>query len=162
MFGLTPLVTWVVIGLAFTNMVTLTLWRVEVAHHALTKTAQAEQAVKAAEAATERLVEAQQINQRIVAEVARQEGVIHRLTQEKNHALRQVTTGRRCLDAAAVRVLNHAGAGPVPEAGPEPLPTAAAFATDTDVGQWISGAQESYDTCRARLAGIASFYDKNP
>ena len=159
MFGLTPIITWAFIGLLFTNLVTLTLWRVEVAHHSLTKTEHAEQAVKAAEAATARLVEAANLNDRIVAELSRQERQITQLNQEKNDALRKLTTGRRCLDAAAVRVLNHAGPGPVPRTGPEPLPADAAFATDTDVGEWIAGAQQSYDTCRARLDGIAAFYE---
>ena len=158
MFGLTPVVTWAFIGLLFTNLVTLTLWRGEVADHALTKAEHAGQAVEAAEAATARLVEAQQINRRIASEVARRENEIDRLTQEKNNALRQVTTGRRCFDAAAVRVLNRAGSGAVPEPGPEPLPAATAFATDSDVGEWIADAQRAYDACRARIDGIAAFY----
>lgn len=154
----TPLITWAFIGLVFTNLVTLTLWRVEVSHHSLTKTEHAEQAVKAAQAATARLAEAAAINTRIVAEVARQERQITQLNQEKNNALRQVTTGRRCLDAAAVRLLNHAGPGPVSGSGSEPLPAATTFASDQDVGEWIAGARQAYDTCRARIDGIASFY----
>jgi methionine-rich copper-binding protein CopC len=161
---LSPVALWALVFLAFTNLATLTLWRVEVAHHALTKTEHAEQAVKAAQAATARLQMAAELNNQIVAEVTKQEQEIQRLNKEKNDALRKLTVGRPCLSGAAVRVLNSPGqpAGPVPDAGPEPLPADAAFATDTDVGQWIADAQESYDTCRGRLAGIASFYERQP
>jgi hypothetical protein len=34
---LTPAALWLIVGLVFTNFVTLTLWRVEVAHHKLTQ-----------------------------------------------------------------------------------------------------------------------------
>lgn len=159
---LSPIVVWAFIGLLFTNLVTVTLWRVEVAHHSLTRTEHAEQAVKAAEAATARLEEAARINRQIVAEVNRQELEIQKLTQEKNHALRQLTTGRPCLGGAAVRLLNHASTGPLPDPGPEPLPADAAFATDTDVGEWIADAQAAYDTCRSRINGIAAFYEGQP
>lgn len=159
---LSPIAVWALIGLLFTNLVTLTLWRVEVAHHSLTKTEHAEQAVKAAEAATARLEEAAKLNHRIISEVNRQELEIKRLNKEKNDAIRKLTTGRPCLGSRAVGMLNGTDAGPLPDARPGAVSADGAFASDTDVASWAADAIAAYDTCRGRLAGIAAFYEGRP
>jgi hypothetical protein len=95
------------------------------------------------------------------ARLAHTENALFQIAQEKDLAIRRLTVGRRCLDGAAVRVLNHpAGLKPAaaPEAASEPVRPDAAFATDTDVGLWIGQCQRSYDTCRGRLEAIADFY----
>jgi hypothetical protein len=94
-------------------------------------------------------------NDAILIKVAAQENEINRLTEEKNDALRKTTVGRRCLDAAAVGVLNGTA---VPKPVTSSVSTDAAFATDTDVGLWAASCKRSYDTCRARIDGIADFY----
>lgn len=97
------------------------------------------------------------------ARLAAAENTLEKLNQEKANAIRSLTVGRRCLDRAAVRVLN----GPLPtglnvgaaaEATGDPVPADAPFATDTDVGLWIGQCQRGYETCRGRLAAIADFY----
>ena len=74
------------------------------------------------------------INLRLAAAEAEREVRL----QEKDHEIRRLTVGRRCLDAGVVRLLNdNAGiksAGGMPQATVEPVRADAAFATDTDVG----------------------------
>ena len=160
MFGLNPLMLYLLAGLLFTNLFTLTAWRMASTEAKACQTARANDTTKAklaqAEQALEEAVATIEKNNEVLAVVAAQEAKIDRLTKEKSDALRQLTVGRRCLDGAAVRLLNGAS---VPDPVAEPLPADAAFATDSDVGQWIAGAQKSYDTCRARLDGIAAFYE---
>lgn len=100
---------------------------------------------------------------RLTERLAAAELVRDQLKEEKDDAIRRLTVGRRCLDGAAVRVLNSAmpaslKLGHAPEAAGQPVPADAGFATDTDVGLWINGARRSYDTCRGRLQAIADFY----
>lgn len=84
-------------------------------------------------------------------------------TQEKTDALNRLATGRRCLDAAVVRVLNDerpAQPDALPETGGEPVPVR--FATDADVGRWAITCRSAYDTCRGRLDAIRRFYEFSP
>jgi len=67
-------------------------------------------------------------------------------------ALAQRTDGRRCLSAAAVRVLDSPAA-PVPVAASEPASAPEAFATDRDVGEAIA-------VCRAGYEGLADQLNK--
>lgn len=100
---------------------------------------------------------------RLVERLSATELARNELAQEKDDAIRRLTVGRRCLDSAAVRVLNDdlptgLKAGDVPPATGQPLPAAAPFATDTDVGLWIGQARRAYDTCRGRIQAIHDFY----
>lgn len=107
------------------------------------------------------LTAAEALGRELVTRLADSENALQTLAQEKDHEIRRLTTGRRCLDSAAVRVLNRTASlkpAAVPEAASEPLRPDAAFATDTDVGIWIGICQRGYDTCRGRLAAIADFY----
>lgn len=106
------------------------------------------------------ITEAEEVGRRLSARLAAAEADRETLTQEKTDALRRLTTGRRCLDADAVRVLNAASLKPtgVPDAAYQPVSADAAFATDTDVGLWAAQARRAYDTCRGRLQAIADFY----
>lgn len=96
-------------------------------------------------------------------QVAAAENERDQATWEKEDAIRRLTVGRRCLDSAAVRVLNRAASlkPSLPEAPGQPVSTDAAFATDTDVGIWIGQCQRSYDTCRGRLQAVSDFYEKD-
>ncbi len=140
-------------------------WRLQTALAELEKT-QAEAVAKAATENAELLAFAGQRAGEIAHRLAQSENALAKITEEKDHEIRRLTTGRRCLDAGAVRVLNQpAGheqpARAVPDAAAPPVFSDAAFATDTDVGTWIAGCQRSYDTCRGRLDGIADFYQGN-
>lgn len=98
-----------------------------------------------------------------------------RLKQEATHALANVTTGRACLGAAAVRVLNRAPGltvATVPAAaataGSVDAAAAAAAAdpdnagddtvvTDTAIGQWAIQAGALYEAARARHAALTDY-----
>lgn len=110
------------------------------------------------------ITEAEELGRRLSAKLAAAEADRETLTQEKTDALRRLTTGRRCLDADAVRLLNDTGLKPagVSAAAFKPVSADAAFATDTDVGQWAAQARRAYDTCRGRLQAIADFYEETP
>lgn len=119
---------------------------------------------RAATAAATRLAKSQKRGDELVLRIAAAEAEQTRIAEEKDREIRRLTVGRRCLDGAAVRLLNqpagaglgHAGA--VPQAAGQPVPDDAAFATDTDVGIWVGQCRRAYDTCRGRLQGIADFY----
>lgn len=101
---------------------------------------------------------------RLVEKLTATELARNELAQEKDDAIRRLTVGRRCLDSAAVRLLNDAmptgiKAGDAPQAARQPVPADAGFATDTDVGIWVGQCQRAYDTCRGRLDAIADFYN---
>lgn len=135
-------------------------WRKD-AEIATLKRSHAEDKGKAADAATRQITAALHRADFIQGQLAAKENALQTLAQEKDLEIRRLTTGRRCLDSAAVRVLNRTASlkpAAVPEAASEPLRADAAFATDTDVGVWIGICQRSYDTCRGRLAAIADFY----
>lgn len=107
------------------------------------------------------LTTAEALGRELVARLATSENALQTLAQEKDLEIRRLTVGRRCLDSAAVRVLNRSASlkpAAVPEAASEPVRADAAFATDTDVGIWIGICQRSYETCRGRLKAIADFY----
>lgn len=127
--------------------------------------AQAEQRAADLQQHLDDITAAEELGRTLVARLAATEAERDTASQEKNDAIRRLTVGRRCLDSAAVRVLNQRPqpglvARAVPQAASEPVSADAAFATDTDVGIWIASCQRGYDTCRGRLQAIADFYDQ--
>lgn len=91
------------------------------------------------------------------------EAAITKLSKEKRDALNRLTTGRPCLGADAVGVLNDpngAGAGVPPSTG-NTAATGGGFATDTDVGHWAAAARAAYDTCRTRLDALIDWHMKD-
>jgi len=112
---------------------------------------------------------------RYQAEVERGNALSERLAQteqqltdrtlEVSRAISKVTTGKRCLDSAAVRLLNRptpSDHNAVPKATGQLAPESTAIATDTDVATWIGGAQYQYETCRARLNSLVDFETGRP
>ena len=88
------------------------------------------------------------------------EALINRISKEKRDALSRLTTGRPCLSADAVWVLNGtegSGAG-MPQATGIPAATGGGFATDSDVGQWAAAAIAAHDTCRYRLDALIDWH----
>lgn len=99
------------------------------------------------------------------------------LQEERDEALRRVTTGRRCLDGDALRLLDGArratparaahlpaaaggavaAGGPAAAAAPGDQP-GDIYATDTGLALWISHAQSSHDTCRERLDALIDWH----
>lgn len=83
--------------------------------------------------------------------------------EETRDALRKVTTGRPCLNAAAVRLLNESAgfkAADLPATPGQPAGADAAFATDTDIALWAAHARRSYDTCRGRVDALREFFEE--
>lgn len=125
------------------------------------KLAQKASSEQAALRAANELQAAVLLGDELSARLFKTESGLSQLAEEKDHEIRRLTTGRRCLDGAAVRVLNesaHVASPALPPAAGEPLRADAAFATDTDVGLWAAAATRQYDTCRGRLATVAEFF----
>lgn len=132
------------------------------------KAAQAETARLQALAAARALQQAQQHGHALTDALAQRQAQIDQLATDKRHALARLTTGRACLVPAAVRVLNSAaepapaGLEPVPETPSGAAATGGAFATDADVGHWAATAREQHEICRARLAALIDWHQKEP
>lgn len=123
----------------------------------------ANESADAARAAAEVITAELKRGNELTARVAAAEATRDTALQETQDALRRVTTGRPCLSAAAVRLLNQPGslkaALPAPPGKPDGAD--AAFATDTDVAQWAAYAIRSYDTCRGRIDALNEFFKEN-
>lgn len=123
-----------------------------------------EQVAVASEAALERIVRAQDRADVLAQELLASQDQLQRITQEKQHALRFTTTGRACLNAATVRVLNQDSAtsssqtASMPETSAEPAAKDGAAATDSDVAQWINHAQQQYRLCSTRLDALIEWH----
>ncbi len=115
-----------------------------------------------ARAAATALQSAQVRGDVLTRDLLTREAMINRLSKEKRDALSRLTTGRPCLSADAVGVLNGttgAGAG-VPQSTGIPAATGGGFATDADVGQWAAAAIAAHDTCRHRLDALIDWHAK--
>lgn len=136
-------------------------WRMG-AEIARIKQAQAGAIARAASKNAADLAAANQRGDALSLQLAGWENTLTAFAQEKERELSRLTVGRPCLDRAVVGLLNQPTGlkqpRPVPETASESVRADAAFATDTDVGTWISGAQRSYETCRGRLNAIDEFY----
>ena len=126
-------------------------------------------AVATAESAIrEQLEGAIRMGDTLTDQLIKAETDLKKTTQEKNRAIQNLTTGRACLDADVVGLLNQSadttahGIKPTAKAPGLPYATNEAFATDTDVGTWIGFAQGEYDTCRARLDALIDFEEQIP
>lgn len=124
------------------------------------KQARAEENEQAVTEINRKLTKAQKRGDDLAALLAASELNQSILEEEKKSEIRRLTTGKPCLSHAAVSVLNRPGAKPgaVAEAASQPVSTDAAFATDTDLGEWIAHAWRQYDTCRDRISAIGDFY----
>lgn len=101
-------------------------------------------------------------------------GEIDQLKEEAHHAITTATTGRTCLDSAALRVLQRApGITVVPQATSSPAaagdaPGSAAgdsaaaidssISTDTQVATWAVDAGAAFEVCRTRLDALIDWY----
>ena len=112
-----------------------------------------------------RLVRVWERGDSLAAQLATQQTHISQLNQEHTHAINRLTTGRACLSAELVGVLNRTQ--PTATDGPDALPTstgstasadASAFATDADVGNWTASARHQYAECAARLGALIEWH----
>lgn len=98
------------------------------------------------------------------AQLSQAEGQIVTKTVEVIKYVPKVTTGRLCLDSAAVSVLQPASDPDVPKApGKPPAESPPALAaSDRDVAYWVATANQLYDTCAQRLNTLIGFYSPSP
>lgn len=99
--------------------------------------------------------------------LASQQTRINQLHQEHTHAIKRLTTGRACLSAELVGVLNRTQPATTDGSDAMPTPTgspasadAGAFATDADVGNWTASARHQYAECAARLGSLIEWHTK--
>jgi len=155
-------ITWLIaLAIAAGGGWTINGWRLEKQIAQLKLTHQ-DESTRFATAATKRLTDALVRGDKLQLQLAAEEKLRLEQSQEKEREIRNLTTGRRCLDAAAVRLLNATDSsttGSVSEASGGAVRPDAGFATDTDVGLWINQCRQSYDSCRGRLRAIGEFYE---
>lgn len=117
----------------------------------------------AADAASVKLYQAQARSDKLTRDLANARRAVNQLTQERDDAIRLATTGRLCLDARALRVLDAA-----PGLAPADLPAAgggaagahaAHAATDTDVGRWALAAGDRYAECVRRYHALIEWHE---
>lgn len=161
---------------------TINGWRLETKISALKKD-HAEAVATSEKDYADKLASANDRAGKLLTEKAKRENTFDQTLREKNDEINRLTTGRRCLDARVVGVLNQSsGAAPngglvsktsgiavhaygTSAAGPndrqdaETNASADTFATDTDVAGWISLCRTRYDICRADRDDIRRFYD---
>lgn len=121
-----------------------------------TAVANAERAIK------EQLEGAIRLGDTLTDRLVKAEADVKKITQEKNREIAKLTTGRACLGADVVGLLNGTdsaapGIKPVSQTPGLSLATGGSAATDHDVATWISNARREYDTCRARLNALIDF-----
>jgi len=163
-------VVWLMAGLLWTALATGAGWLVGSEREvdrctARITTIKAEQASNerdAAQTALDRLQQAQARGDALESRLATAEAA--RKTTQEEHAreIKRLTTGRLCLDAGTVRLLNEpAGAGVATLSAPAggAVAAGAAAASDTDVALWIDGAKRQYGTCRDRLDALIDWHE---
>lgn len=125
---------------------------------------QATRETQAAEAALARFQKAQARGDVLEARLAAETS--SRQTQAQEHAreIKRLTTGRPCLNAGTVRLLNEPALGlrasTLPGSTGGPAAADAPAASDTDVADWIDNAHRQYDTCRSRLDALIDWHQE--
>lgn len=99
-------------------------------------------------------------NHQLAGQLAAAESRIVIKTVEVIRHVPSVTTGRLCLDAAAVSLLQPGAAwGPYQSAGqPAAKGAAHAAASDRDVAYWAAEANRQYETCAARINALIDWH----
>ena len=129
------------------------------------RTTHAETARLAALASARTLQSAQTRGDALTTQLAQRQVQIDQLAKDKRDAIHRLTTGRACLSGAAVRVLNqpddpadYGATTGVPQPVGSSQAADAAFASDTDIGQWIVTAKSQYELCRQRLDALIDWH----
>lgn len=139
---------------------TVTAWRKN-AEIAALHTAAAQREAQLAEHASRGLMEAQTRGDALTRQLSAATRAASRLRKERDHALQLATTGRACLDGAALRVLDGAPGLRVdlPATAAGAAGADGAVATDTDLARWALDAGEQYEACRGRLGALIDFHE---
>lgn len=129
------------------------------------RSAHATEAAGLAEGALQRLQAAQARADALAASLAAIQAQNNRLSKEKTRALQNQTSGRACLSADALRVLNDA---PGLDVDGLPAPSGGAAtageptATDTDIGTWAIAAGAQYQACGDQLNALIDWHTPAP
>lgn len=131
------------------------------------KTDAANHARSASEAALVRLHGAQQRGDELTNRLAKADADRQSLALEHSREIKRLSTGRACLNAGTVRLLNQSGprsdAAAVPTSAGQPAAADAAAASDTDVAEWADHARRQYDSCRDRIQALIDWHqEKKP
>jgi prophage endopeptidase len=133
-----------------------------IAEIATLEAAQSAAVAKVAEAARDRLLAAQARSDEIETRLAQADADRQTLALEHSREIKRLTTGRACLNAGTVRLLNASGprsdTAAVPASAGQPVAADAGAASDTDVAEWIDHAKRQYDTCRDRLQAVIDWH----
>lgn len=113
-----------------------------------------------ADAASLVLLEAQQRSDTLTHELEAWRQTAAEKQEALDAALLRATTGRRCLDAGALRLLDGATGLRVdlPPAAGGAVAAHAAAATDTDLARWIARTGRQYEECRQRLDTLINWH----
>ena len=140
------------------------------------QTAQAQQQLRAAQALQAVAARGDVLTSTLLS----RQSQIDQLQRERRDAIQKVTTGRTCLDGAALRLLSGApglrvGGGAAPPGGAAAAGGATASAadigasaqserisTDTDVAGWALDAAGRFETCRNRLDALIDWFGPAP
>lgn len=129
------------------------------------KELKAEQATRernTAAAALARLQEAQARGDALETRLAEAETIRQTQAQEHAREIKRLTTGRPCLNAGTVRLLNEPAIGlrasTLPTSTGGPVAADAPASSDTDVAGWIDAARRQYDACRDRLGALIAWH----
>jgi 3-hydroxyacyl-CoA dehydrogenase len=122
-----------------------------------------------ATAVAERVEQVRAAEQRadvVAADLVRTKDALAVTEREKIDAINKVATGKPCLGARTVRVLNSngpalggavpGGTGSAAGSAPSAPGDTPGFASDRAVAEWIARAQQSYEACRAQVAAIGT------
>jgi len=97
------------------------------------------------------------------SKLAATESNIQIKTIERIKYVDKVTTGKSCLSADAVGLLNHGSETAMPEAAGEPVAeSSGASASDSDILTWAIEAHQYYDTCSVRLNTLIDWTTDQP
>lgn len=115
-----------------------------------------------AKAALDRLKTAQERADELATKLAEAEAAHAQIEEEKDREIRRLTTGRPCLGAAVVRLLNEPGTGvrlgAMPQASSGFATADGAAASDRDVAVWARTCRARYEICRGRLDALIDYH----
>lgn len=104
----------------------------------------------------------------LAAALATQQAQTQQARHDHEKAIDRLTTGRPCLSAELVGLLNQPQPA-APAGGPDPMPPpasdpaaapAASFATDADVSTWAATARQQYAACAAQLNALIEWHGR--
>lgn len=127
------------------------------------RTTQAETAKLQALASARELSKAQQRGDALTTRLVTRQAEIDQLRKSRHDAIAAFTSGRHCLSADAVRVLNDTAAAPggsvdVPTPSGRADAAGGTFATDADVGHWAADARAQHEQCREQLDALIDWH----